>query len=107
LSDKSYDIRGKPISEEEVAADLGFKDVHDLRRWSTEQGRKILDLEYALRTAEGERDRFRWHMRRMMVVLRKIRPIMTDPELFLAIGVVCGESVDWKNELKDWWEEGG
>lgn len=101
----SQDIKGTPVSEEEVAADLGFKDVHDLRRWRTEQGRKVWELEALLREATRDRDEFRWHVRRMRTVLEKIEPTLTDPLLRLAVGVVLGGAVDWKNELKDWLEK--
>jgi hypothetical protein len=100
-----HDLEGRPVSEEEAAASLGFADVHEMRRWDTEMGRKVADLEDRLRGAEAECDGYRWQMRRMMAVLKRIEPTLTDPLLRLAVGVVLGREVDWKHKLKDWWEE--
>jgi len=116
---KNY-MEGVPVSEEEVAKGLGFNSVEELRRWDTELGRKNADLEYALSQAKNEAERFRWHGRRMQVVLEQVAPVlegleMGDEEftkkLLLAINVVSGkqvsklaETVDWKHILKDWLE---
>lgn len=108
-----HDLTGTPVDEAEVAGDLGFADVHEFRRWQTELGGKVADLEHKLRSAINERDNYRWHGRRMQVVLEKIReslitpgrPLHSDPlpsDLVLAIGVVLGKEVDWENRLKDW-----
>jgi hypothetical protein len=100
----SYDYEGQPVSEEEAAVGLGFADVHEYRRWRTEQGQRAWQLEIKLREAELDRDEIRWHVRRMTAVLAWIEPTLTDPLLRLAVGVVLGREVDWKPQLKDWWE---
>jgi hypothetical protein len=76
----SYDLEGTPVSEEEVAVGLGFADV------------------------PGDRDCYLWHVKRMRTVLWRIEPTLTDPLLRLAVGVVLGRAVDWKHQLKGWWE---
>jgi hypothetical protein len=101
----SHDLEGHPVSEEEAAVSLGFADVPEFRRWQTEQGQRVAELKIRLREAELDRDMFRWHVRRMEAVLRRIEPTLTDPLLRLAVGVVLGRDVDWKHELKDWWEK--
>ncbi len=97
-------IQGEIVSESEVAADLGFADVFEMRRWQTEMGHKVADLEHELRQAINERDRFRWNLRRTIVVLEKI--IEADPplsdDLKLGMSVVIGRGVDWDHRLKDW-----
>lgn len=111
---------GRPVTEEEVAKHLGFNSVEELRRWDTETGRKNAELEYALSQAKQEAERFRWHGRRMQVILEQVAPVLEGLEigdeeytkkLLLAINVVCGkqvsklaETVDWKHILKDWLE---
>jgi len=115
---RAGDLQGKVVSEEEVAADLGFANVHDLRRWSTDLGSKVLKLEHELKTAIDERDRFQWIGRhRMMPVFEKLDEILkamqegtipdapTLAKLRLAIGVVCGKEVDWDHILKDWFPD--
>jgi hypothetical protein len=99
------DLEGRPVSEEEAAVGLGFADVREFRRWQTEQGQRVAELENRLRGAERDRDCFLWHVKRMRTVLGKIEPTLTNPLFRLAVGVVCGRAVDWKNELDDWWEE--
>jgi hypothetical protein len=100
----SHDYEGRPISEEEAAVSLGFANVPAFRRWQTEQGQRVWELETKLREAERDRDCFLWHGKRMRTVLGKIEPTLTNPLFRLAVGVVCGRAVDWKNELKDFWE---
>ena len=109
------DLQGTPVSEAEVAADLGFASVHELRRWQTDLGFKVKELEHQLHLTEGDRDRFQWHGRRMDVIftrceelINKIKagetpePALLD-KLLLAISVVCGRgAVDWDNVLEDW-----
>jgi hypothetical protein len=101
----SYDFEGTPVSEEEAAASLGFSSVPEFRRWRTEQGQRVWELEVKLREAELDRDEFRWHVRRMTAVLGRVEPTLTDPLLRLVVGVVLGRDVDWKHQLKDWWEK--
>lgn len=104
------DMVGKPVSEEEVALALGFKDVNEMRRWDTEQGQKVFELENKLRTSESDARNFQWHGRRMMLVLEKVKEHLmgegnlSEAELVLAIGVVTGKEVDWDNKL-DWLKE--
>lgn len=97
------DIEGTIVPEEEVAVDLGFKDVHAMRRWGTEQGQAVAALEARLRAAEDERDRFLRAGRRMQAVLERIEPTLADPVHRLAVAVVCGKAADWDNVLDDWW----
>ena len=111
------DMEGKVVSEEEVAAGLGFKDVFDFRRWQTDLGHKVTELEYELRKSKDDGKTFRWHGMRMLVVLEKIKPVLIDlqnqktpsPEtinkLLLATEVVCGRGVDWDHVLEDWWKD--
>jgi hypothetical protein len=105
MTNSSYDFDGTPVSEEEVAVGLGFKDVAEYRRWRTEQGQRAWQLEMKLREAERDRDCYLWHVKRMRTVLWRIEPTLTDPLLRLAVGVVLGRAVDWKHELKGWWEK--
>ncbi len=103
------DIIGTEVTEAEVAIDLGFADVHEMRRWETEMGQKVADLEEKLRTTESDRDNFRWHGKRMQVVLERIEEFVDesgslDPDLSLAIGVVLGKVVDWEHRLKGWFD---
>jgi hypothetical protein len=105
----------KPASKAEVATDLGFPDVPAMRRWETEMGQQIADLEQRLRTAIDERDRFRWHGRRMQMVLERAETFIrggpldkdhpTVSDLLLAIGVMCGKAVDWDHRLDGWFPE--
>ncbi len=101
------DMIGTEVTEAEVAADLGFADVFEMRRWETAMGQKVADLEEKLRTAESDRDNFRWHGRRMQVVLERIAEsvLFDDPDLRLAIGVVLNKEVDWKYRLKGWFDD--
>lgn len=101
------DMIGTPVSEEEVALGLGFKDVNEMHRWDTEQGQKIFELENKLRTTESDARNFQWHGKRMMLVLNKVKEHLmgegnlSKEELILAIGVVTGKEVDWDHKL-DW-----
>lgn len=52
---------------------FGFKDVNEMRRWDTEQGQKVFELENKLRTSESDARNFQWHVRRMMLVLEKVK----------------------------------
>ncbi len=102
-----HDMVGTPVTEAEVAADLGFADVFEMRRWDTEMGQKVAELERQLRIAESDRDNFRWHGKRMQVVLERLAEsgLVTDPDLKLAIGVVLNKEVDWQQRLKGWFDE--
>lgn len=99
------DIQGTPVSEEHVALALGFKDVNEMRRWDTEQGQKIFELENKLREVKDDAQRFQWHGKRMMRVLEKVEnhllgnTELTREQLILAVGVVTGKAVDWGNTL--------
>lgn len=101
------DMIGTPVSEEEVALGLGFNNVHEMRRWDTEQGHKIFELENKLRTTESDAKNFQWHGKRMMLVLEKVKEHLmgegdlSEADLILAIGVVTGKEVDWGHKL-DW-----
>jgi hypothetical protein len=99
-----HDLEGRPVSEEEAAVSLGFADVPAFRRWKTVQGQRVWELEVKLLRSERELDELRWHLKRTEAVLRRIEPKLTDPLLRLAVGVVLGRDVDWKGELKDFWE---
>lgn len=99
-------MRGKPVSEVEAAVGLGFADVFEMRRWETEAGQKVANLEVELRAAIGDRDSFRWHLRRMMVVLERVAALPSIPEdITLAISVVLGKGVDWEHRLDGWFEK--
>lgn len=112
---RSGDMEGVPVSEEAVAADLGFASVHDMRRWNTELGVKVSELEAKLREVQGDADRFKWHGQRMQKVLEMASeylrcygncvPPCSKEKLMLAIAVVCGKGVDWNHELDDWLKE--
>lgn len=117
MSDRVKDMLrvGKVFSEEEVAVDLGFKDVFEFRRWQTKEGEKVWDLEVKLKTAESDRDQFWWTGRRMELVLEKVKVYLEDYDhgptteeqkerklLLLAIEVVCGRGVDWNHDLRGW-----
>ena len=110
-----HDLEGRVVNEEEVASGLGFKDVFELRRWQTDVGHKVEELEYALRKSKNEGERFRYAGRRMGIVLKKIDGFLDEIKaslsenkcqeletLQLAIGVVFGGKVDWDHKLKDW-----
>lgn len=98
------DLTGKLVSESEVANNLGFKDVTEFRRYQTEQGTKISELEFALKSAKRERDSFQWYLKRMMYLLNKCKEHIKDNTLLFAINVEEGREVDWNNELKSFWE---
>ena len=111
---RAGNLEGKVVSEEEVATDLGFVNVTELRRWQTDLGTKVMELEHQLSQVQGDADRFKWHGRRMVVVFEKLDealwglqqgiPIPADTlaKLRLAMAVVCGQGVDWDHVLKDW-----
>jgi hypothetical protein len=105
------DLVGKVVSEEEAATGLGFSSVHEMRRWDTEMGRKVANLEEKLREAISDRDRFQWHGKKMMVVLEKVQAYFDKhnfnnvSDLSLAISVVTGKGVDWHHRLKDWFDQ--
>lgn len=108
------DMHGTPVSEAEVAAGLGFTNVHELRRWQTDLGHRVSELEAKVREVQGDADRFKWEGQRMQLVLEECTPVLRGlkheewryldavPKLLLAISVVCGKGVDWNNELDDW-----
>jgi hypothetical protein len=110
----ALDLHGTPVSEEEVAKHLGFKDVNDLRRWQTEVGHENRELKFKLKQEQDESRRFQWHGRRDVRILEKCDEVLKDlqegkqptPEhlekLRLAISVVKGGGVDWKHVLEDW-----
>jgi len=110
-----HDMIGTIVSEEEVATDLGFKDVFEMRRWSTEIGTRLTELESKNREMRQDVDRFKWHGERMIVVFDKVKVILDSlrdeqnmhvkkdiDKLLLAIEVVCGRGVDWEHELDNW-----
>lgn len=105
-------IKGEIVSEESVASDLGFADVREFRRWQTEMGGKVAELEYKLRCAIGERDSFRAHGLRLQFVVAKVHAALPEPgremepELLRAIGVLGGKQVDWGDTLKGWFPPG-
>lgn len=106
-------VFGRPVTEEEVAKDLGFSSVEELRRWDTEMGKKVSDLEYKLSQANSDKESFKWTGLRMMKVLAMVEPLLEGlkgmglpPEEELdktlkAVRVVLGKEVDWGNTL-DW-----
>jgi hypothetical protein len=103
-------MTGEIVSEEEAAIGLGFDSVIDMRRWETEMGQMVSDLQWKLTMAERERDSFRWNGRRMQIVLEKIALFLEQlsdkpDDLLLAIGVVTGKAVDWHHRLRDWFIE--
>lgn len=64
--------------------------------------------------ATGERGRFLWAGRRMMIVLDRIEAFVSSrdevsfPEMadyLLAISVVCGRAADWDNRLAGWFNQ--
>ena len=102
-------IQGVVVSESEVATDLGFSNVSEMRRWETETGQKLADTQEKLRSAISERDQFLWHGKRMRAVLERIRVSLAvgsplHPDIELAIGVVLGKDVDWNHKLDGWFE---
>jgi hypothetical protein len=111
-----HDFEGKLVSEEEAAISLGFVDVFEMRRWYTEKGQEVSDLKTKLRHTEGDRDNFKYHLKRQQVVLEKCAEYfnkLQENEAFnnefvsklrLAIAVVSGKGVDWNHILKDWLE---
>jgi hypothetical protein len=102
------DMTGTPVPESEVAADLGFADTHEFRRWQTDLGRKVAEREHELRQARDEARGYRWHGRRMQAVLERIETAMGAmmPEDFrLAIGVALNKAVDWEHRLEGWFPE--
>lgn len=112
----SENIQGEIVPEEEVATDLGFKDAYELRRWQTDCGNKVIELEHALRQAKDEAKGFRWVGMRQQKVLEKCDYFLASLEacgddslgkLRLAIAVVTGKGVDWDHVLKDWNLDGG
>lgn len=101
-------IEGEVVSEESVASDLGFADVREFRRWQTEMGGKVAELEYKLQCAIGERDNFRAHGLRLQFAMKKVYAALQEPgremepELLRAVGVLAGKKVDWGDTLKGW-----
>jgi hypothetical protein len=110
MSGHQHDLTGTPVSEEHVASELGFSSVHELRRWQTEQGTKVVELEYELTVARGDADRFKWVGERMLAVLTRLEALLkhgqvdeeTRRKALLAIAVVSGRGVDWNHEVTDW-----
>lgn len=112
---KSEKMQGKQVSEEEAATGLGFSNVIEFRRWQTEQGYRISELEHEVRQAKNDASNFRWHGRRMEVMLEKAEEFLKklDPahpehaaaDLLLAIGVVTGKSVDWGHVVDHWFKD--
>lgn len=109
MSDRTMDMEGTPVSEEEVAQELGFDDVFAFRRWGTDAGREIEELKAKLREAEGDASNFRWHGRRMQAVLERVEQMLkqlpfteTSPiaDYLKAIAVVCGREADWGGVLR-------
>lgn len=114
MSDRIKDMQGTVVSEEEVAKNLGFADVHELRRWQTDLGHKVMELEHALHTTKDDLRNFKWHGERMLRIFDRIEVFLVDlqkgqtpdqkliEKLLLGVRVVCGHGVDWNHELKDW-----
>ncbi len=102
----AMDLIGRPVTEEEVAVNLGFANVHEMRRWKTEMGQKVANLERDLRITTDERNRFLQHGLKMQIVLQRVAEsgVITDPDTRLAAGVVLGKAVDWEHRLKDWFK---
>ena len=111
----SSDYKGVPVSEAEVAADLGFANVYELRRWSTDLGMKVKELEHELSLEKCHSRNVRWQGERMMKIFCKAEEALLDLQkgaleparidhLLLAIRVVCNRAVDWNHDLKDWLE---
>ncbi len=106
----NHDLKGTVVDEAHVAADLGFDSVAAMRRWETEMGQKVFELETKLETAEHNRDSFLRTGRRMQTVLERIHASLhrgepLHPDLVLAIGVVLGKEADWGGRLRGWWPE--
>lgn len=110
------DIRGVEVSEAEVATGLGFADIYEFRRWQTEMGRKVSELEHALFVATNNRDNFRATGLNMVKVLTAIaatidagepfgtgnRLAIISDDLRLAIDVVMGKQPDWGGKIRKW-----
>jgi hypothetical protein len=112
----TQDINGTPVTEEEAAHGLGFKDVFELRRWQTDQGNTLWEAQVKLKEVEQDRDRFLWHLKRHGSALKRIGHMLDRPLtkadialIKLAIGVATNHDVgqgmvDWKHELGDFLE---
>lgn len=113
-------FEGREVPEEEVIEALGFADVFEFRRWKTEQGRRIWDLEQELKTAKEDAKNFQWHGKRQQLILEKLDQFVSlfidsatlnsfDMEqldkLHLAVKVVTGKGVDWDHKLDSWFSE--
>lgn len=110
------DLVGKPVSEEEVAKHLGFSNVDELRRWDTEMGQKVGNLERKLYERNNDAENFKWTGLRMMKVLELVEPLLQGlkgmglpPEeelnkVLKAVRVVLGKEVDWGNTLEWLWK---
>jgi hypothetical protein len=107
------DLVGKIVSEEEVASDLGFTNVFELRRWSTEIGNKCLELEAKVREYKSDADRFKWHGERMVKALELIEPLLTEmlgmslpaekdvKKALDVLQIILGKKIDWDNEFHE------
>lgn len=115
-----HDLQGRIVSEAEVAHDLGFADVSELRRWRTTQGQRILELEQQLQAARRDVANWQWSIKRMCCVLERVEDMMISlrangfipsngefdlDKLILAVQVVRGRAVDWKHEVKEWLDD--
>lgn len=99
-------IEGTIVSEDHVAAHLGFSSVEEFRRWQTDAGHKLAEAEHAMKQSQDEARRFRWNGLRMMAVLARVAPkIQEDFELSKAVAVVLGREVDWGNDCERFFKE--
>ena len=94
------------IDEEQVAK---------MRRWETEMGQKVAELETQLKETRADVDNFRWYGNRMQKVLEQFierlqyENIQTynwkGIDLLLAAQVACNQKVDWNNQLREFFNE--
>lgn len=125
MSGRQHDIHSKPVPEAEVAADLGFKTIYEMRRWSTDLGMQVAELEYALSQAKQESTRFRNLAMSEGGLLDRIEPILAlvlnneaatvdstalmaaenIRKLLLALRVVRQREIDWGGKTDEWLRE--
>lgn len=86
---------GKVISEEEAAKSLGYQDVFEFRRASTEQGREVERLKNELRLAKTSLEDFKITINRMHKTLEMVEPLLADQEILHVLRIVIGKETDW------------